>query len=396
MEKGLLRVSGLAIASILAVGLLCAADTATYSYDALGRLISTTVSGGPANGSQVSTNYDPADNRTAHTVSATTGNPPTFSINSASATEGTALVFTILKSGNASGALSINYATANGTATSSADYTNTSGTATFTAAETSKTISIPTVDDTLVEGNETFMITLSNPSAGATITTPTGTGTIIDNDAAPPPPPSFAIGNASPAVEGGTLVFTVTKTGSTSTSYSVAYASAGGTATSGSDFTATSGTLTFLAADTSKTVSVATVDDAVVEGNETVLMNLSSPSGGATITTAQGSGTISDNDTGNQPPVANPDNAGSIPKCGSTSINVITNDTDPDGNLPLTLISVSSGAALTVSVVNSTTVSIESNGLSGTKTFTYVVSDSLGATATGTVTVNVTTVNNCP
>lgn len=60
------------IASIPAAS---ASETVTYSYDALGRLVTTVVSNGPANGVQTTTAYDPAGNRTNQT---TTGaaNPP--------------------------------------------------------------------------------------------------------------------------------------------------------------------------------------------------------------------------------------------------------------------------------------------------------------------------------
>jgi outer membrane biosynthesis protein TonB len=98
---------------------------------------------------------------------------------------------------------------------------------------------------------------------------------------------------------------------------------------------------------------------------------------------------------GNQPPVANADTAPSIPRCGSTSVNVIANDTDPEGNYPLTVTSVSGGAALALTILSASTIGIESIGTAGLKTFSYTVSDSLGATSTGTVSVTVTTTNQC-
>lgn len=52
-----------------------ASDTTTYRYDALGRLIAVTTSGGPNNGQNVGTCYDRAGNRTTYTVN-TTGTPP--------------------------------------------------------------------------------------------------------------------------------------------------------------------------------------------------------------------------------------------------------------------------------------------------------------------------------
>jgi len=261
-------------------------STVTYTYDALGRLVRSVSSGT----STANTSYtlDPAGNRTNVTV---TGGLtlPTFSINSASVAEGGTATLTVTKSGTASGTLTVNYATADGTALAGSDYTAASGTLTFLAGDATKTIQVATVDDATVEPTETLTVALSGNSAGSAIGTGTGTVTITDNDSA-----SFAISNAPAVTEGGNLVYTVTKTGNGAAN--VSYSSASGTATSGTDFTATSGTLVFASGDTTKMITVPTIDDAAVEPAETVLMNLSGATGGATITTAQGSGTINDND----------------------------------------------------------------------------------------------------
>jgi hypothetical protein len=321
---------------------------------------------------------------------------PSLAISNATAvTEGGTLTFTVNKTGTTSSSYSVNYATASGTATSGTDFAATSGTLTFLPGDTTKTITVATIDDTIVESSETVLVNLSSPTGGATIITAQGSGTINDNDVAPP---SFAIGNAAAVTEGGTLTFTVTKAGTASSTYSVDYATASGTATSGSDFTAASGTLTFLAGDTTKTIMVATIDDGVVESAETALVNLSSPTGGATITTAQGSGTINDNDSGNQGPVANPDSFSL--RCnmtGAFSLNLLNNDTDPEGNLPLVLVSVTriSGDA-TISVNNSSgNVSVTGAPSVGVSTFSYIVQDSLGASSTGSATVTTTSWISC-
>lgn len=98
----------------------------------------------------------------------------------------------------------------------------------------------------------------------------------------------------------------------------------------------------------------------------------------------------------NQPPTANADTAPSIPKCGSTTVNVTANDADPEGNIPLVVAGVGTAAGLALTVPSGSTIGIESLGPSGLKTFTYTVRDTLGATATGNVSVTVTTVNACP
>ena len=374
-----------AVAVMLVTAPSIAQETVTYTYDALGRLITSSTSGGPNNGTQAGTSFDPASNRTNYTV---TGGlvPPSFAIGNAPAvTEGGNLTFTVTKTGTTSSSFSVFYATTTGgTATSGTDYTATSGTLTFPAGSTtSLPITVLTLPDSLVESPETVLVTLSSPTGGATITTSQGSGTINDV----PPPPSFAIGNAAAVTEGTSLTFTVTKTGTTSSSYSVNYATSGGTATSGTDYTAKSGTLTFAAGGTStQPISVSTLTDSVVESPETVLVTLSAPTGGATITTSQGSGTINDNTSSNLPPVANADTT-SFNCSVYQTVNLVANDTDPENNVPLHLVSITGPGSATVTSTTSVTIGENSTG---TFTFSYVVADSLGATSTGQLTATVT------
>ena len=199
-------------------------------------------------------------------------------------------------------------------------------------------------------------------------------------------PPSFAISDASVS-EGGILGFTVTKAGSTSSSFSVDYATAGGTATSGTDFTAASGTLTFTAPETSKPVNVTTTQDTTFEPDETMLVNLSNASGGATITDSQGVGTIVNDDSSNQPPVANDDFL-TVAACGFGTRDVVANDTDPDNNLPLSVVGVSQATQGTATVISSTSIRYVSETTSG-ETLTYTVQDSLGAQSNGSLFVGI-------
>ena len=201
-------------------------------------------------------------------------------------------------------------------------------------------------------------------------------------------PPSFSINDVSVA-EGGSLVFTVTKAGTATVSTAVNVATANGTAIS-SDYTAALGTLTFDTADTTKTITVATIDDTTAESSETVLVNLSASTGGATISDAQGVGTIIDNDTpSNLPPIANTDSA-TVEVCGTVSKNVIANDTDPDGNYPLQLTAIVSSTKGMATVESNTNVSYTAFGNTGNGVVKYTVRDSLGAAATGTLNVNIT------
>lgn len=191
-------------------------------------------------------------------------------------------------------------------------------------------------------------------------------------------PPTFAINDAT-AIEGGNLTFTVTKTGTVATSYSVSYATANGSALAGSDYTTKSGTLTFTGAETSKTIVVASVNDSIFEQTEAFYVNLSAPTGGSSVTDPQGAGTISDNDVpANSPPVAIDDVM--LAFCGSGSSNVLLNDTDADGDA-LTVTSVTGGMGATVQ----NNIVVATFAIDGT--LTYTVQDIHGATDTGAIQV---------
>lgn len=114
--------------------------------------------------------------------------PPSFSINNAVVSEGGTLTFTVTKANAASASHSVSYSTANGTALAGSDYSSRSGTLTFTSTQTSKAISVPTIEDTNYEPNETLYVNLSSPTGGATISDLQGVGTINNDDSANTPP----------------------------------------------------------------------------------------------------------------------------------------------------------------------------------------------------------------
>ena len=89
----------------------------------------------------------------------------------------------VTRAGNTSNAVTINYTTNNGTATSPTDYTNSSGSIQFAAGETLKTFVVPVINDGLVEHTETLNLILNSPTAGAMEGSPfTSTITILDDD----------------------------------------------------------------------------------------------------------------------------------------------------------------------------------------------------------------------
>jgi len=93
--------------------------------------------------------------------------------------------FTVALAGVSSLPVTVDYATSNGTASAPNDFTAVSGTLTFAPGESSKTVSVAILGDNIVENNETFAITLSNPNPAPPrllLTRAVGTGTIGNDD----------------------------------------------------------------------------------------------------------------------------------------------------------------------------------------------------------------------
>jgi hypothetical protein len=212
--------------------------------------------------------------------------------------DGGTLTLTAARTGGSAGAASVQYATANGTATAGSDYTAASGALNWADGESgNKTVTISITNDTAVEPAETLAVTLSNP-AGATLGTPaTVTVTINDDDVATPGTIAWTAATASVSEAGGTLTLTATRTGGSSGAASAQYATANGTATAGSDYTAASGALNWADGESgSKTVTISITNDTAVESVETFTVTLSNAAGATLGTPATVTVTINDDD----------------------------------------------------------------------------------------------------
>src|SRR5947209_4303685 len=102
----------------------------------------------------------------------------TFSV---SENAGNAIV-NVRRNGNTNGSSSVYCQTSDGTAIAGSNYTATSGVLSFGVGETSKSITIPIIDDTFFNGDKTFTVTLSNPSGATLISPSTATVTIVESD----------------------------------------------------------------------------------------------------------------------------------------------------------------------------------------------------------------------
>jgi hypothetical protein len=113
--------------------------------------------------------------------------PGSFQLSAASYTvaqNAGSLSLTVNRTGGSTGAVTVAYATANGTAAAGTNYTATSGTLDWASGDaSSKTISIPVSNATPFTGTKTLSLTLSSPSSGATLSTPSSAGITIDGSA---------------------------------------------------------------------------------------------------------------------------------------------------------------------------------------------------------------------
>jgi hypothetical protein len=224
--------------------------------------------------------------------------PPSASVGDVTLNEGnagtTAAAFNVSLSAPSGKPISLSFATADNSATAGADYQPTGGTLTFNPGETSKTIIIPVVGETVFETDETFFVNLNDP-VNVTVARGQAVGLILNDD----PQPAISVADASKAESNAgasDLIFTVTLSNASFQSVTVVYATADDTATSPSDYQAVNGTLTFAPGETARTISVPVAGDSAVEADEKFFVNLSSPFN-ATLADAQGVGSILNDDT---------------------------------------------------------------------------------------------------
>ncbi|NCR90587.1 MAG: hypothetical protein GPJ05_15820, partial [Microcystis aeruginosa G13-10] len=168
---------------------------------------------------------------------------------------------TLTRSNGSDGTVSVTLTPSNGTATAPSDYNNTAITVNFANGETSKTVTIPIVNDSQFETDETINLSLSNPQGGAILgTQTTAVLTIINDDL--PQRGIINLNSSNYTVnENGTANITLTRTNGSDGEVSVILTPSNGSATAGDDYTNTPITVTFANGQTSKTVTIPITDD---------------------------------------------------------------------------------------------------------------------------------------
>jgi subtilisin family serine protease len=225
------------------------------------------------------------------------GSLPSLSVSDVSVVEGNSpstqtAVFSVTLSAASADTVTVNFATANGSATSGSDYDAASGTLTFLPGVLTQTISVTVNGDDNFEGNENYVVNLSG-AANATINDSQGAGTIVDDDL-----PTVSIDDVTLA-EGNrkkkNFTFTVSLSAPATVSTTVSYSTANGSASSSSDYVAKSGTLTIPAGQSSATLNISVNGDRTFELDETFYVDLTSVTN-AVLEDPQGLGTILNDD----------------------------------------------------------------------------------------------------
>jgi hypothetical protein len=207
---------------------------------------------------------------------------------------GPAATITVTRTGGAASGVTVDYASSDGTAAAGSDYTAASGTLSFAAGESSKTFTVPVLEDATVEGSETVLLALSVPSGSAVLgAQSTSILVIVDNEVTL----QFSASDYTVGEAGLTATITVVRSGSTTQTVGVTYATSAGTATAATDYTEKTGTLSFGPGVTTQTFTIPIAQDTLDEPNETVNLTLSVPTGGATLGTRSSAAlTILDDD----------------------------------------------------------------------------------------------------
>ncbi len=186
----------------------------------------------------------------------------------------------------------------------------------------SNALSFTALPDEIDEPDETLIVNIASVDNAVEAVDQQQTITIADNDG----PPVLTVTGSSASETDGTLSFTVTKGGDSPTPVTVDYATADGSATAGSDYTASNGSLSFAPGELMQTVSVPLTNDALFEDNETLTLTLSNVSANANIGTASATGTITSEDARPVVTITSAPGAASTAKVGDSNVVMLAVD----------------------------------------------------------------------
>lgn len=292
------------------------------------------------------------------------------STNTASEADETIVTVTATASSPVNGNQTVSLAVT-GAGITAGDYTLSNTTITILNGATTGTVTFTVVDDALVEGTETAILTIGNPSAGIALgATTTQHITITDNDVAATPTVDLSVSTNSASEAAATMV-TVTATASAPVSgdQTVSLAVSGAGITTG-DYNLSGATITIPNGATTGTVTFTIVDDNIVEGTETAILTISNPSAGMILGAATTQNiTITDNDIA---PAVNLSVSNSIATEAGATVVTLTATTTAAVAGDQTVSLAVSGTGITGGdyTLSGTTITIPDGATSGSVTFT--------------------------
>ena len=187
----------------------------------------------------------------------------------------------VQRTGDSNLAVTVDYASTNGTATAGLDYTDVAGTLTFDPGETNRIITVPILNDGLKEPSKTFRVILSNPTNQVLGAQKVATVTILDNDAGVQFQP---LNRYWIAENEGALTLTVARGNDVNLGpISVDFATSDLSATNGLDYVGTNGTLSFAQGEMVRTFTVPILYKEAPETDKMFKVMLSNPTGGAVL-----------------------------------------------------------------------------------------------------------------
>lgn len=192
-----------------------------------------------------------------------------------------AATITLSRQGGSAGPLTVFYRAVDGTAIAGEDFDAVSGSVSWADGEQGdRTFSVPVLDDTAVEGEETVLIRAGTDSDFVEFEETSLT--IVDDESAATT--SFSTTEANVSESGDSVVLTLVRGGSTAGAVSVDYATQDGSATAGEDYVAAAGTVSWADGDgADKTIEIALLEDTNQEEAEDFLVLLSNPTGNAVL-----------------------------------------------------------------------------------------------------------------
>ena len=236
------------------------------------------------------------------------GTAPAVTVADAWASEGDSMTFTVTLHGAVSGGLTVTPGFTDDTATKGTDYTENTAAITFAGTDgETRTFTVATTEDEVVEGAESFIVDLTVSGTSETVdASDAGTGTIDDDDGVGSGSAAAVTVADASASEGDSMTFTVTLHGAVPGGLTVAPGFTDGTATESTDYVENRTPLTFTGTTgETRTFTVATTDDTDDEPDETFTVSLNVSGTTATVTaTRTGTGTILDDDAAPVAPAA--------------------------------------------------------------------------------------------